>query len=281
MLFKICYNIKKIYTYNFTEYYAEGFYSAKKECELPMAQRQEERSSVRHKVLTIIGAVLCVILIPILLINVILIIKSYTNKDEVPKLGGFCPLIVLTESMEPEIKSGDLIIVKQIDGKDVEVGDVIAFYDPDGNGKSILTHRVTGIDSENGGLSFRTKGDANNTEDKKPVSSDKLVGIYKKRIPGAGHAAMFMQSTAGLVVCVLLPLLLLIGYDVLRRRKYDRQNQQDTAALLAELEALKAEKKNASASENGAEAPAESEIPAVTVNSETELMPQDEKEDNL
>ncbi|NLT10133.1 MAG: signal peptidase I [Ruminococcus sp.] len=247
-----------------------------------MAQKKEEISSVRHKVLTIIGAILCVILIPILVINVTLIIKSYTNKDEVPKLGGFCPLIVLTESMDPVIKSGDLIIVKQIDGKDVSVGDIIAFYDPDGNGKSILTHRVTSIEENNGILSFRTKGDANNTEDKKSVPEDKLVGRYKKRIPKAGHAAMFMQTTAGLVICVLLPLLMLIGYDVIRRRSYDKQNQQDTVALLAELEALKAEKKEKEISSQEDTAPAGENDPgtaADTTTTETDTQSRNKDED--
>lgn len=195
-----------------------------------------------NRVFTIVGIVLCVILIPILLMNITLIIKSYTNKDEVPKIGGYCPLIVLTGSMEPEINSGDLIIVKQIDGADVKERDVIAFFDPDGNGQSILTHRVISIVEKDGKTAFATKGDANNTEDRLPVTEDKLVGIYQFRIPGMGSVAMFMQTTTGLIVCVVLPLVLLVGYDVIRRRRFEKNNQQDTAALLAELEALKAEK---------------------------------------
>ena len=207
-----------------------------------MANRKEERSSAAHKILTITGAVLCLILIPILIINITLIIKSYTNKDEVPKIGGICPLIVLTGSMEPEISSGDLIIVNQADPKDIKEGDIIAFFDPDGNGSSVLTHRVTEIINDNGKLSFKTKGDANNAEDRLAVTEDKLVGIYRSRIPGAGNVAMFMQTTLGLIICVVIPLILLIGYDILRRRRYERLNKQDTDALLAELNELKAQK---------------------------------------
>lgn len=203
-----------------------------------------------NKIMTIIGIVICIILIPILIINITLIIKSHTNKDDVPKIGGYCPLIVLTGSMEPEIKDGDLIIVKQIDGNDVKVGDVISFFDPESTSNSVLTHRVTEIINENGSLSFRTKGDANNTEDKMAVPEDELVGIYKSRIPGAGNIAMFMQSTAGLVICVILPLILLVGYDIIRRRRYEKENQKDTAALLAELEALKAQKAEAEKTES-------------------------------
>lgn len=207
-----------------------------------MPQSNKEKSTVSHKVLTAIGVILCIILIPILIINVTLIVKSYTNTEEVPTFGGYAPLIVLTGSMEPDIMSGDLIFVKQIDGKDVKERDVIAFFDPDGNGTSILTHRVEEIYEENGTLYFRTKGDANNTQDRLPVSADKLVGIYVTRIGGAGNIAMFMQTTTGLIICVVVPLVLIIGWDIFRRKRYEKANQQDTEALLAELEALKAAK---------------------------------------
>ena len=212
-----------------------------------MAQGQKktekERSTASHKALTVIGVALCVILIPILIINVTLIIKSYADVDSVPKIGGYCPLIVLTGSMDPVIKEGDLIIVKQIDAKQVKEKDIIAFFDPDGNGTSILTHRVNEIYEENGKLYFRTQGDANNTEDRQAVSEDKIVGIYTKtRIAGAGKVAMFMQTTAGLVICVVVPLVLIVGWDLIRRRSYEKKNQADTDALLAELEALRAAK---------------------------------------
>ena len=202
----------------------------------------KEKASIKHRIFTVVGIVLCVILIPILIINLTLIAKSFINKDEVPSIGGMLPLIVLTDSMKPEIDSGDLIICRTIDADDVKVDDVISFFDPAGNGTSIVTHRVIEIIEEDGELKFRTQGDNNNTEDKVAVPAENLVGIYKSRIPGAGHIAMFMQSTAGLIVCVVLPIILLVGYDLIRRRIYEKNKQSDNAALLAELEALRAEK---------------------------------------
>ena len=202
----------------------------------------KKNSSAMHKFLTVLGTVLCIILIPILLVNVTLIIKSYTNQEEVPSVGGYLPLIVLTDSMYPDIESGDLIICHTAEAEDVKVGDVISFFDPAGNGTSIVTHRVLEIVQEDGQLQWRTKGDNNNTEDKMLVPADKLVGIYRSRIPGAGNIAMFMQSSTGLVVCVILPIVVLVGYDMLRRRLYESKKKDDNAALLAELEALRAEK---------------------------------------
>ena len=202
----------------------------------------KEKTSTAHKILTIVGTVLCIILIPILLINLTLIAKSYINKDEVPSIGGMLPLIVLTDSMYPEIESGDLIICNTAEAEDIKVNDVISFFDPAGNGTSIVTHRVIEIVEEDGEILFRTRGDYNNTEDKELVPAENLVGVYKMRIAGAGHIALFMQSTAGLIICVVLPIILLVGYDIIRRRIYEENNKQDTDTLLAELEALRAEK---------------------------------------
>ncbi len=205
-------------------------------------QKQKEKTSVSHKVFTGIGIALCVILIPMLIINITLIIKSYTDKDSVPSVSGFVPLIVLTDSMYPDIKSGDLIICHTIAAEDVEVGDVISFFDPASNGSSVVTHRVEELVTEDGELFFRTKGINNNTADKVLVPAENLIGIYRTRIAGLGNVAMFMQTTTGLIVCVILPIVLLVGYDVIRRLVYEKKNRQDTDALLAELEALKAEK---------------------------------------
>lgn len=203
-----------------------------------------------QKILTIIGIVLCVILVPILIINVTLIVKSYTNEDEVPGIGGVKPLIVLTDSMDPKIKSGDLIVVGEIEPDDIKEDDIISFFDPAGNGTSVVTHRVIEIiDDGDGTLSFRTRGDNNNTDDKLPVPEEKLVGVYKFRIPVAGHIAMFMQTTPGLIVCVVLPIILLVGYDVIRRKMYEKNKKDDTDALMQELERLRAEK---AAKENSA-----------------------------
>ena len=212
----------------------------------------KEKTSTTHKILTVIGTILCVILIPVLVINVTLIIKSFVDKDAVPSVGGFLPLIVLTDSMYPEIESGDLIICHTADADEIQVGDVIAFFDPAGNGTTIVTHRVLEIKKDQG-LSFITKGDNNNTEDKLPVPGDSLVGVYRKRIPGAGNVAMFMQTSTGLIVCVVIPIILLVAYDVIRRRMYEKNRQDDTDALMAELEALRAEKAAKEAKEKAAD----------------------------
>lgn len=201
--------------------------------------KQAEKTSAAHKIGTIIGAVICIILIPVLVINITLIVKSYTNQDEISDIGGFLPLIVLTDSMYPTIQSGDLVICHKAEPEKIQVGDVIAFFDPAGNENNVVIHRVIEIASEKGELAFRTQGDANNTADELAVPASSLVGIYRTRIAGAGNAAMFLQTSTGLIVCVVIPLLILVGYDIVRRRIYEKRNKSDTEALLKELEDLR------------------------------------------
>ena len=207
-------------------------------------------SKTSSKVMTIVGIVLCVILLPILIVNLTLIIKGFTS-DDVPSIGNNIPLIVLTESMEPTIDGGDLIIIKKAKPEDIKQGDVISFYDPVSKSSAIVTHRVIEVleDPETGKILWRTQGDSKeNTADPVPVSEDLLVGRWSKkgdtgvRIPYLGSIAMFMQTTTGLILCVFLPILLVIGYDMLRRKRGEKEAKDDTAALLAELELLRAQK---------------------------------------
>ena len=197
----------------------------------------------KQKILNIVGIVICVLLIPILIFNSILIIKSVVNEDKVPGVLGYTPLIVLTDSMYPDIKSGDIIICKDIDPTDIKEEDVISFFDPeDKNHTAVVTHEVIEvIIDEDGNRYFRTKGTNNNAEDKASVPAADVLGIWTEvRVGGAGHGALFMQSTWGLVVCIFMPLALFVAYEILRRRKQDTKQQTDMDALMAELAALKA-----------------------------------------
>jgi signal peptidase len=197
--------------------------------------------------MAVAGGVLCLVMILVLVINVTLIVKSYIGKEKIPDIGGYIPLIVLTDAMYPDIKSGDLIICKSRNAETVEVGDVIAFYDPAGRGTSVVTHQVVELVTENGVIKFRTKGIANNTADEALVPADNLVGVYVIRIPKLGRAAVFIQTPAGMVVCIAIPLLLIIGCDCIRHilddREYERNKEKETEEFIAELEKLRAEKR--------------------------------------
>ena len=78
---------------------------------------RKKRTSVVHRICTLVGSLFCFILIPLLLINCTLIIKSITNKNEVPDIGGIFPMVILTDSMNPQLASGDLVICRKVNAK--------------------------------------------------------------------------------------------------------------------------------------------------------------------
>ncbi len=220
----------------------------------------------KTKIGNIIGIVLCVLMIPILIVNCSLIVKSLVS-DDVPSFGGRIPLIVLSESMEPKINGGDIIICRvpsEEDIKNIKKGDIISFFDPKG-GTSIVTHQVYSDPyMKNGKLYFDTWGvnnikqDGSPDTDNVPVPASKIVGIYHgTRIPYLGSIAMFMQSTWGLIVCIFIPLAALISYEVVRRKKQDKVKDSDIEALMAELQTLK-----------GAQAKAQAEQQSVNADTE-------------
>lgn len=215
--------------------------------EKEIVKKNKGNSLVNH-CLTVLGIAMCIVLVPILIINCCLIARSYIS-GEVPNLGGRVPLIVLTNSMYPEIVAGDMIICQQTDADDIQVGDVISYFDPAGNGSTIVTHRVTGITEDNGQIAWITKGDNNNSEDRLAVPADLLVAEWHgDRIPNLGRVAIFMQSTPGLIFCVIVPIVLFIAYDMIRRKLYESRHKTDVDALRRELEELKAQKAAAEAS---------------------------------
>lgn len=95
-----------------------------------------------------------------------------------------------------------------------------------------VTHRIIAVtDGEDGLPRYITKGDANDAEDHLSVAADQIQGIWKGgRISGLGNALLFMQTTTGMLLFIVLPLLLFLSgileSDIIRikRRLSAEQN---------------------------------------------------------
>ena len=135
------------------------------------------------------------------------------------------------------IEVGDLIFSKKTDAADIKVGDVISFME----NKSVVTHRVIGIKDENGSRSFVTKGDANNGEDVgDPVPESALVGVYKARVPMLGDFIYFLQKPLGMAIFIGVPVLAFIIFDIIRRSRSGKKDDDKKEELEKELERLRA-----------------------------------------
>ena len=139
----------------------------------------KEKNGLLQKIVGAVGIALCVVFVPLLLINVTLIVKSYTSPDKVPDFLGYKPFIVLSGSMEPSIMTGDMVFVKETDPDSLKVGDVIAYK----SGSAVVTHRIVEVKSENGETRYVTQGDANNAADQSLVSRRTWKAFTREELP--------------------------------------------------------------------------------------------------
>ena len=99
--------------------------------------------------------------------------------------GDIIPLAVLSGSMDPMMRVGDMILVAKVNPEAVEPGDIIAFKDPAGRKNIIITHRVIAYDEDGGG--FKTKGDACEDPDQFIVKQEDVVGKPVFLVPFVGY----------------------------------------------------------------------------------------------
>lgn len=131
-----------------------------------------------------------------------------SSKSPNKSMFGYRYYTVLTDSMVPEFASGDMVFVKLLNADTIKIGDVITF-NPSSGSEAYLTHRVTEkIENYEGtGVTcFRTKGDANNSEDSFLIDESRVIGRVQFHVPKMGTVVRFIQLRWYFVV----PLLLLI-----------------------------------------------------------------------
>lgn len=143
---------------------------------------------------------------------VIFISVLRANQGEVPSVFGFSVMRVKTGSMEPELKTGCIVIVKEVEQSELDVGDIISFYstDPDPfiNGQ-VETHRI--VERHflvNGEREFITKGDANQSDDQYPVLYKNVIGkvIFNMGVT-SGSVLQILQNPKVIFFLIILPLI--------------------------------------------------------------------------
>ena len=169
-----------------------------------------------HKFLRIISIIVAAIIIPIIIYNLTLMVKSLVNPDETPSFLGIKSLVIISESMEPNIMPNDAIFVKEVPEEDLKVGDVISFKD-DG---FINTHRIVEILNENGKIKYRTKDDRN------LVSYVDIEGKYIFKIKGLGTFTEIIKNKVTLIGLLIILIVILIYQIRLNKRKLQRKEKR-------------------------------------------------------
>ncbi|MBR4628595.1 MAG: signal peptidase I [Ruminococcus sp.] len=169
-------------------------------------QTEQTQTSKGYKVFSIVRSVIVYLFAFCIIIGALLFASS---KNPNKSLFGYRYYTVLTPSMEPKYSEGDMVFVKLCGAGSIDVGDVITF-NPSSGGDAYLTHRVTQKieDYQGSGVTcFRTKGDANDSEDSFLIDEDRVIGVVKFHVPHLGHIVRFIQLRWYFVI----PFILLIA----------------------------------------------------------------------
>lgn len=197
----------------------------------------------------------------VLLIALVVPFMIYAVPGVIGADGSF---IVLSGSMEPEISPGDAVVVTETNPADIGVGDVITFVRSEEG--TPVTHRVVGVEESSAGYLFETKGDANTDVDTNLVSGNGVIGVVTITIPYIGYVVQTVNSTAGFVLLVVVPIGLLVATELWSLLKAIRDSGEATVEVSSDGDAPPAG--DESNTDNGT-APAESDGSAVTAGEET------------
>ena len=150
----------------------------------------------------------------------------------VPRLMGGASLTVLTGSMEPTLKPGDVIAVRAADPAEIDVGDIVTFQPVSGD-PTLVTHRVIGVGFNSiGGRTFTTQGDANGAADA-PIDGEQVNGVYLYRVPYLGYGLALVGENAPLLASIAG--ILLIGYAIFAFVRPRRRTRAGGAAIVVIL----------------------------------------------
>jgi len=196
-----------------------------------MKERLKKLINRATTVLTIFSVAICLIVC----------VQMITKKDV--NILGFRMFHIMTGSMEPTIKTGGMVIVRETGFYDLEVGDIITFYsrNPILNGAA-NTHRITAfVKDDDGRVCLVTKGDANNVEDEERVYPEDMIGkvVYYGNMNGFTTFLEFVRTLPGFLTVVVMPLMLVAFWimqsfkkemDRILRERIIREEEEKEAA---------------------------------------------------
>jgi signal peptidase len=112
----------------------------------------------------------------------------------VPALAGWSSVAIVSDSMAPSVRAGDVVVAAPHNGIGLGPGSVVVFEDPAGDG--LVTHRIAAVNEDG---TYLTKGDANRVNDSTPLAPDQVVGVARILVPLVGHPAIWAWTDAWFV----------------------------------------------------------------------------------
>lgn len=120
-----------------------------------------------------------------------------------PTLVGGSAMTVLTQSMEPGLPPGTLVVIRPTPVDDIRVGDVVTYQIRSGE-SAVVSHRVTAKTYTDGELTFVTKGDNNDAVDPEPVREVQIRGTLWYSLPLLGWVNSILNGANRTVVLAIV-----------------------------------------------------------------------------
>ena len=123
---------------------------------------------------------------------------------------------VVTGSMEPKYKIGDILIAKEKKPNEIKVGDTISYLATKGEIRNnVVTHEVVNITrNANGEYLFHSKGLVNLVED--PVVHEKqLYGVVVYKTKLLSYIRRLISTDLGMLVFIIIPILYIIVSEMI------------------------------------------------------------------
>ena len=125
-------------------------------------------------------------------------------------------LSVQTGSMRPLLAPHDLVVVTKVYPADLQVGELISYHSLK-DSSMIITHRIVALDITKNLIT--TKGDALASVDP-PFGAQQLVGQVRYHAKKLGYVSDNLHKPLGIIVCIYLPALMIIGAELVRLRRH-------------------------------------------------------------
>jgi signal peptidase len=193
------------------------------------AEPRQARGARRFTHLVSLAGVLLVSVLAALAM-VLAIATHLSSRSQVTAFGH--PLLtVLSGSMAPVIKTGDLIIDDSLgpaQSSRLRRGQIISFEAAPGS-TLIITHRIVARVVADGKVFYRTKGDANNAPDAQLRPASDVVGLYVASVPRGGYVLSALhQPLMPILLAVSAALFFLAGPLFRLARDLDRREVSST-----------------------------------------------------
>ena len=197
-----------------------------------------------RKALSTIFTVLAWTLVVATLAMMIFTVVSVNTFDQADRnIFGYKFFVVRSDSMSAtDFSAGDIIFVKETDPSTLKTGDIISFTSQGQNNfGETVTHKIREITTDaSGDPAFVTYGTTTDTNDESLVTYPCVIGKYTGRIPNVGALFLFLKTTPGYIICILVPFLLLIlyqGVNCIRLfRRYRKEQMEEIEAERAKIE---------------------------------------------